>query len=96
MTDDLAQLKRDELDEAARAAGVPDPESLPSKAAVIEAMPNPALVPEVAPEGPVEWEVCGTSTVAGHEPGETFTATFTPGQLESLVGGGAIKRVEPS
>ena len=60
--DDLTtDLTRDELNDIAREAGVPDPDSLPNKEAVIEAVeevrarPNPALVPEPEPEpDPVE------------------------------------------
>lgn len=51
---DLSKLKRDELDEVAADAGVPAPETLPNKEAVVEAIeaPNPALapVPEPAPD----------------------------------------------
>lgn len=56
LPDDLMDLTRDELDELARDRGIPDPEGLPNKEAVVEAIeaPNPALVPEPEPEPEVE------------------------------------------
>ncbi len=96
---DLAKLKRDELDEAATKAGVPDPEALPNKEAVIDAIegPNPALAPVTAVEEPRErkYVVVGTSLVYGHARGETFKATIAAPQEALLIESGHIKRTNP-
>ncbi len=93
-TPDLTNT-RDELNEAAADAGVPDPESLPNKEAVLDAIeaPNPALaiVPE-PDEGEVEWTVTAPVEVLGHKPGSTFKADLPANQKALLVESGHIKR----
>lgn len=91
----LKALKRDELDKAAAAAGVPDPEVLPNKGAVIDALPNPALAPVPDPDAEPrdrEYVVSGPQTVLGHEPGETFTTTIPAEQEAFLIEVGHLKR----
>lgn len=94
MPDDLKKLKRDELDKEAIKAGVPDPDELPNKDAVIEAIeaPNPALAPVPdADKGEVQWTVVGPNRVHGTAPGGTFAAAESP-QIALLVESGHIER----
>jgi hypothetical protein len=96
--DDLTKLKRDDLDKAAAAAGVPNPDDLPNKDAVVEAIeaPNPALAPVPEPdEGEVSYQVIGPCRVHGHAPGETFTADLKPEAEALLIESGHIKRTTP-
>ncbi len=95
-TDDLGpaalkKLKRDELDNVAADAGVPDPEDLATKAEVIAAIPNPALAPE-PPAPPAErgYIVNGTQPVFGYAPGERFTKTLTAEQEAMFIAGGHL------
>jgi hypothetical protein len=95
--DDLTKLKRDDLDKIAAEAGVPNPDDLPNKDAVVEAIeaPNPALAPvPEADESEVEWLVIGPRRVHDTEPGGTFTATPSE-QIALLVESGHIKRSNP-
>lgn len=91
--EDLTKLKRDELDAVAADAGVPNPDELPNKEAVVEAIeaPNPALAIVAEAEGPVEYEVTAPVEVHGHKPGEKFTA-IPDKQKALLVESGHIKR----
>lgn len=76
-TDDLSELNREELDERAIEAGVEDPEKLPNKQAVIDAINNVADDDEddngAASAGPGEVEeqdeVLRTSDAAAHVEG---------------------------
>ncbi len=93
--EDLTKLKRDDLNEIAADAGVPNPDELPNKDAVVDAIeaPNPALaiVPE-PDEGEVEWTVTAPVEVLGHKPGSTFKADLPANQKALLVESGHIKR----
>jgi len=94
----LKALTRDELDKAAAEAGVPDPEALPNKGAVIDALPNPALAPAADPDAEPrdrEYLVSGPQAVLGHQPGEQFTATIPAGQEAFLTEVGHLRRVNP-
>jgi hypothetical protein len=94
VSEDLDKLHRDDLDARARAAGVQDPEALPNKAAVIEALEsrtNPALVPAVEAAAPKTYVVVGPRRVHDTDPGKTFTALLTPGQESALIEGGHIE-----
>lgn len=95
--DELARLKRAELDKAAAKAGVPNPEALPNKDAVIEAIeaPNPALAPPPDHSGePREraYKVIGPHVVLGHAPGADFSALIPPAQEALLIESGHIER----
>lgn len=91
--DELKALKRDKLDKLAADAGVPNPDALPNKAAVVDAItsPNPALVeePEVEP-AEEEYTVVGPQRVFGHAPGDTFTALIHDPQRALLIESGHI------
>lgn len=94
---ELKRLKRDDLNEAAAEAGVPNPDELANKDEVIEAMeePNPALAPVPEPdpdEGEVEWEVIGPQRVCDTPPGGKFTAALPATQRALLIESGHIKR----
>ena len=94
----LKALTRDELDEAATAAGVPDPEALPNKGAVVEAIeaPNPALAVVADPADGVHergYEVICDRVVLDHKPGESFTAVIPAAQEALLIESGHIKRI---
>lgn len=94
MTEDLERLPRVELDDVARDAGVPDPEGLPNKQAVIAAMPNPALASEPPPpEGPRRFRVIGPRTVMDTAPGDEFDADLPTEQERTLTEAGHITRV---
>lgn len=98
---DLEQLKREELDKVAANAGVPDPDSLPNKDAVIDAInaPNPALVAKTAPRVAQTYVVTGPRRVHDTDPGDEFTALFTPEQEAALITAGHInpsQSAEPS
>lgn len=96
--DDLTKLKRDDLNEIAAEAGVPNPDDLPNKDAVVEAIeaPNPALAPVPEPdEGEVTYKVIGPCKVHGHAPGETFTADLNPEAEALLIESGHITRSNP-
>jgi hypothetical protein len=88
---------REDLDARARALGVPNPELLPNKEVVEDAIEaalgDPAVVPE--PVGPVEWtyKVVGAQPVCDTPPGGTFTATMPLEQEKLLLEGGHIQRV---
>lgn len=94
MADDaLKALKRDELDKLAADAGVSNPDALPNKDAVVEAItgPNPALVPEPETElGEQEYTVVGPHRVLDHAPGDTFTALIHDPQRALLIESGHI------
>lgn len=93
----VTEPTRKQLDRAARKAGVPNPEDLPNKDAVEEAIeaPNPALVPSPPPPPSEQtYQVTGTQRTLEHDPGETFTATLDPDQEAALIWGGHIKRVK--
>lgn len=93
---DLTRKSRDELDKIAADAGVPDPDALPNKDAVVEAIeaPNPALEPEPpADPGEVLWKVIGSSTVHDTKPGGTFRMRPSP-QTALLVESGHIEQQE--
>ncbi len=95
---ELKRLKRDELDDVAAEAGVPNPDELPNKDAVVEAIqePNPALAPEPEPEpGEETYKVIGPHNVLGNAPGSKFTATIPADQKALLVESGHIKRLNP-
>ena len=91
--DDLAKGKRGQLDKAAaKQAGVPAPEELPNKAAVLDAIEhNPALAP--VPDDEIErtWKV-NAGVVNGQRAGGTFRAALTE-QLGLLVDAGHISEV---
>ncbi len=94
---DLKKLPRDDLNDAAADAGVPDPDALPNKDAVIEAIeqPNPALAPEPDPDSlPRErtYVVTGVQPVFDTAPGDEFTTTMPVEQERVLLAGGHIKR----
>ncbi len=96
--DELAKLKRDDLDKAAADAGVANPEALPNKDAVIDAIeePNPALAPEPDPDSlPREhtYEVIGVQPTFDTAPGDQFTKTIPVEQERVLLAGGHIKRI---
>ncbi len=96
---ELKKLPRDDLNEAAADAGVPDPEALPNKDAVIEAIeePNPALAPLPDPDSlPRErtYTVVGVQPVFDTQPGQQFTTTMPVEQEHMLTAGGHIKRIE--
>lgn len=86
---------RKQLEAEALKHGVPNPDDLPNKEAVIEAIetPNPALVPDPPPP-PVEaaYTVTGTQRVLDHDPGETFTATLPPDQEQYYLTGGHLEK----
>ena len=90
----LKRLPRDELDRVAADAGVPDPDDLPNKDAVVEAIqePNPALAPVAENTEPVEraYTVIGPHIVLGHQPGSEFTALIPAAQEALLIESGHI------
>ncbi len=89
----LKKLKRDELNDIAADAGVPDAEDLASKDEVIAAIPNPALEPEPEPDpGEVPWKVIGPRRVHDTNPGDTFRMRPSP-QTALLVESGHIERL---
>ncbi len=93
--DDLTRLKRDELEKVAAKAGVPNPDALPNKDAIVEAIegPNPALAPEPEPDpGELSWKVIGPATVHDTKPGGTFAARPSP-QTALLVESGHIEQL---
>lgn len=91
---DLKKLKRDDLNEAAAEAGVPNPDELANKDEVIEAIqePNPALAPVPDEPGEQTYTVVGPVEVHGHKPGSDFTAELPPEQEALLIESGHIKR----
>jgi hypothetical protein len=96
---DLKKLTREELDAAAADAGVPAPEELPNKDAVIDAIdaPNPALAP-IPPEdaGPGTYIVTAPTAVHGHQPGEKFSMQLPADQEALLIQSGALRKVADS
>lgn len=94
---ELAKLKRADLDKAAAEAGVPNPDELPNKEAVVEAIeaPNPALAPvPEADEGEKTYEVVADRRVHDTDPGGQFTADLKPEQEALLIESGHIKIIE--
>lgn len=91
--EDLARLKRAELDKLAADAGVPNPDELANKDEVIAAIeaPNPALAPVPDPEpGERTWKVIGPHKVHDTAPGATFTADLPAAQAALLIESGHI------
>ncbi len=94
LPDDLTALKRAELDKLAADAGVPNPDALPTKEAVAEAItaPNPALAPVPEPEpGEQTYKVIGPHRVHDTAPGGTFAADIAAPQLALLIESGHIE-----
>jgi hypothetical protein len=90
---DLKKLKRDELDDVAADHGVPAPEELPNKDAVIEAIeaPNPALAPPPPPPRTEQtYKVVGPVPVHDTKPGGEFTALLSADQEAHLIEAGHI------
>ncbi len=91
---ELLKLTRDDLNEAAADAGVPNPDELPNKEAVIDAIeaPNPALAPIPEPEpGEQTYKVIGPHRVHDTNPGGTFAADIAAPQLALLIESGHIE-----
>lgn len=91
--DELKDLTRPKLDKVAAKAGVPNPDALPNKDAVISAIeaPNPALAPEPPPPRSEQtYTVCGPVPVYDTRPGETFSRLLTAEQEQHLVDAGHI------
>lgn len=95
--EDLKRLKRDELDEVAADAGVPAPEQLPNKDAVIDAIdaPNPALAVVPPDDVPGTYVVTAPTAVHGHQPGEQFSMLIPADQEQLLIQSGALQKVDP-
>jgi hypothetical protein len=94
---DLTDKTRPELEDIARDAGVPDPEDLPNKQALAQAIegPNPALAPDPPPpRGEQTYRVVGPREVLGRTRGDTFKVTLTAEHEASLVEAGHIIRVD--
>lgn len=94
---DLTDKTRPELEDIARDAGVPNPEDMPNKEALAQAIegPNPALAPDPpAPPGERTYKVIGPRVVHATQPGGTFTATLTPAHEQSLLDAGHIQRTD--
>lgn len=95
----MSEPTREELEQQAAALGITDPEGLPNKEALEDAIdkatPNPALAPDPPPApGEQTYKVVGPREVLGHTRGDTFTATLTAEQAASLVEAGHIIRVD--
>lgn len=93
----MSEPTRDELEQRATEAGVPNPERFPNKGALTEAIegPNPARAPDPpAPPGERTYRVTGPRVVHDTAPGDTFTATLTVEHEASLLDAGHIQRID--
>lgn len=79
---DLTRRTRPDLDALAEKVGVTDPEDLPTKDDVAEAIE----------EHKGSYTVTGPRAVFGHAPGTDFTAVIPAAQEARLIAAGHIKR----